>query len=185
MREQLTRSEEQQQETQEVQTVKELLSAENAMPTEDAEAAAATPKKKMERKKIIIGGVILLVIVVLAAVFLIPSKFERVKSEAVQIAGMVSGSGDYFMIDTYPDSYKNMDEVLASILLPQAQEDALEAIRYVNKELGFDGSVYSLMMKTTALMGRQTEENNKYKISWTYHPDEGLEVTYRKKECCN
>ena len=37
------------------------------------------------------------------------------------------------------------------------------------------------MMNTSALMGRQVEENDKYKVSWTYHPDDGLTVTYTKK----
>ena len=37
------------------------------------------------------------------------------------------------------------------------------------------------MMKTTALMGRQEEETKKYRVSWTYHPDRGLEVTYEEK----
>ena len=61
------------------------------------------------------------------------------------------------------------------------QENALEAIRYANDELGFNGSVYSKMMQTNALMGRQTEETAKYRVSWTYHPSDGLEVTYEKK----
>ena len=30
--------------------------------------------------------------------------------------------------------------------------------------------------------GRQSSENEKYKVSWTYHPDDGLKVTYEKKE---
>ena len=85
------------------------------------------------------------------------------------------------MIDTYPDEYKTMDSTLVSLLAPSAQENALEAIKYANEELGFNGSVYSQMMKTTALMGCQSAENDKYKVSWTYHPDEGLEVTYEKK----
>ena len=66
-------------------------------------------------------------------------------------------------------------------MLPSHQESALEAIKYANEELGFGDSVYSDMMNTTALMGRQTEENDKYKVSWTYHPDDGLTVTYTKK----
>lgn len=74
-----------------------------------------------------------------------------------------------------------MDELTQSLLLPDAQEGALEAIRYANEELGFNGSVYSQMMNTTALMGRQSAENDKYRVSWTYHPDDGLEVTYEKK----
>ena len=74
-----------------------------------------------------------------------------------------------------------MDSRVAELLKPQAQEDALKAIQYANEELGFSGSVYSQMLKTSALMGRQSEENSKYKVSWTYHPDEGLEVTYTEK----
>ncbi|MBQ9942147.1 MAG: hypothetical protein IJP03_03965 [Christensenellaceae bacterium] len=74
-----------------------------------------------------------------------------------------------------------MDEFVKSMLLPNTQENALEAIRYANDELGFNGSVYSKMMQTNALMGRQTEETAKYRVSWTYHPSDGLEVTYEKK----
>lgn len=74
-----------------------------------------------------------------------------------------------------------MDAISVAYLLPRAQENALEAIKYANKQLGFNGFLYSKMMETTALMGRQSEENDKYKVSWTYHPDEGLEVTYEKK----
>ena len=85
------------------------------------------------------------------------------------------------MIDTYPDAYAKMDDLLQSLLLPDAQDGALKAIRYANEELGFNGSVYSQMMNTTALMGRQSAENDKYRVSWTYHPDDGLEVTYEKK----
>lgn len=37
-------------------------------------------------------------------------------------------------------------------------------------------------METNALMGRQREENDKYRVSWTYHPNRGLEVTYEKSK---
>lgn len=143
--------------------------AETAPKTEVAVDTPATAKHKSTKKKIIIPAAAV-AIVAIAIVLLIPSKFERVRNECVHIAGMVTGSGDYFIIDTYPD-----------ILLPDAQENALEAIKYANEELGFNGSVYSQMMKTTALMGRQSAETAKYRVSWTYHPDNGLEVTYEKK----
>lgn len=146
---------------------------------EDSASEAAKPK--FTKKKLMIIGGAAVAVAVIAIALLIPSKFERVKTECVHIAGMVSGSGDYFTIDTYPDVYENMDPTLAAILLSSAQENALEAIKYANEELGFNGSVYSKMMETTALMGRQSEENDKYEVSWTYHPDDGLEVTYEKK----
>ena len=83
--------------------------------------------KITKKKLIIIGGIIIAVIIIALVISsMIPSKFERVKSECVQIAGMVSGSGDYFIIDTDPDIY-----------LPNAQANALEAIQYANEAICF------------------------------------------------
>ena len=140
-----------------------------------------TAKVRLTKKKIFILGVIAVVIIAVAFAFLHKSKFEKVKDECVKICGQVTGSGDYFTLDTYPDYYENMDKDLAAILASGVQEDTLEAIRYANEEFGFNGALYSKMIGTTALMGRQSEENDKYKVSWTYHPDDGLEVTYEKK----
>lgn len=136
-------------------------------------------KKKLSKKKIAIIGAVVAVVVIVAIIALIPSKFEKVKNECVQIAGQAATGKNYFSLDTDPD--ENMDETTRALLLPYTQEKTLKAIRYANRELDFPGSVYSDMLKTTALMGRQSEENSKYKVSWTYHPDHGLEVTYTKK----
>ncbi len=136
--------------------------------------------KLSKKKKLMILGAIIVVAVVVCIVF-IPSKFERVENECVHIAGSIASGKDYFKIETIPDTWDNMDSTVRSLMLPSHQENALEAIKYANEELGFSGSVYSDMMNTTALMGRQTEENSKYKVSWTYHPDDGLTVTYTKK----
>ena len=84
------------------------------------------------------------------------------------------------MLETIPDSWDNMDSTVRAIMLASHQQAALDAIKYANDELGFPG-VYSQMLKTNALMGRQSEENSKYKVSWTYHPDDGLTVTYTQK----
>jgi hypothetical protein len=85
-----------------------------------------------------------------------------------------AGEDHYFTIDTIPE-----DIYIAAI--PNSQEKALEAIQYANEQLGFSGAVYQKMLETNALMGRQSEENKKYRVSWTYHPDYGLEVTYEEK----
>ena len=138
-------------------------------------------KSKLVKKKLVVLGVVAVAVIAVAFAFLHKSKFEQVRNECVQIAGMIVGNGDYFTIDTYPDTYENIDDNMKALLLPDIQKNALEAIRYANEELGFNDSVYSKMMKTTALMGRQNEGTDKYKVSWTYHPDNGLEVTYEKK----
>ena len=42
---------------------------------------------------------------------------------------MIVGNGDYFTIDTYPDTYENIDDNMKALLLPDIQKNALEAIR--------------------------------------------------------
>ena len=174
MNDQLEKQEEQMSEPQEPR------GAGDVPPTEHG-AKAPAKKPRLTRKAGIILGVIAVVVVVVAFTLLHKSKFEQVREECVHIAGQVSGSGNYFTIDTYPDYFDGMDEAVVKLLQSDTQKNALEAIKYANKDLGFNDSVYSKMLKTSALMGRQSEETDKYKVSWTYHPDDGLEVTYEKK----
>lgn len=180
MNEQFVEHEELLNETQETPTAENIVPVDTSSEPnviETPEVIKPKPSKKI--LAIIAAGVI--AVIAIALIFFVPSKFDKVRSECVQIAGMVTGSGDYFIIDTLPDEYDNMDETVKALLLPNVQKKALEAIKYANEELGFNGSVYSQMMNTTALMGRQSAETEKYKVSWTYHPDDGLEVTYEKK----
>ena len=147
---------------------------------------------KGDKKKLILaggGGAAVLIILLVAFVLLRQSEFERVKNEAVQIVGSISSGDGYFTIDTnYMDIPSDKDtsdytqtELAWKIVNPDEQSKALEAIRMANEALGFNDSLYSKMMKTTALMGRQDAETKKYRVSWTYHPDRGLEVTYEEK----
>lgn len=160
------------------------------MPT--GEAAPAAGKKSFldsikawsKKKKIIVGSVAALLVVAAVASFalLYKSEFEQVSDECVQIAGMITGDGKTsFSLDTSPDDYANMDPNVAALLQSGTQEKVLKAIKHANTALGFDSGLYNQMLKTNALMGRQTEENDKYKVAWSYHPDDGLEVTYSKK----
>ncbi|MBP5661985.1 MAG: hypothetical protein J6X30_02385 [Clostridia bacterium] len=64
-------------------------------------------------------------------------------------------------------------------------DDVMNAISEVNKTLGFSESLLKKMRNTTALQGRQTEENETYRVTWTYHPDNGLEVLYEMKKYRN
>lgn len=153
----------------------------NPAETENNAEIVGMPQKKLSKKKLGVIGAIAVIVAIVIVVLLIPSKFDRVKSQCVHIAGSVSSGKNYFTLETIPDTWDNMDPTIRALMLPSHQEDVLEAVQYANKELGFSGSVYSDMLNTTALMGRQVEENNKYKVSWTYHPNDGLTVTYTKK----
>lgn len=134
----------------------------------------------MKKKQLIItaASIAAAILVVILVVFLVPSEFEQVKNECVQIAGRVVGNGNSFMIDTYPDEYKNVNSAVWDLLGPKTQENALKAIQYANEAFGFERLSLSDMLETTAQMGRKSVENDSYKVSWTYHPDDGLEVTY-------
>lgn len=166
-------------ESEKTETTEEVSTPEAATPEMSIDVEN-TPKKKISKKKLGIIGAIVAAIVIVAVVVLMPSKFDKVKNECVHIAGSIASGKGYFTIETIPDSWDSMDPTVRAIMLSSHQQDALDAIKYANEELGFPG-VYSQMMNTTALMGRQSDENSKYKVTWTYHPDDGLTVTYSKK----
>lgn len=79
----------------------------------------------------------------------------------------VADDGTFLSIDDNPldlDDYYN--------------EDADDAIQAINKELGFSDSLWNKMCTTTSNDGRQTDSNDKVTVSWKYHPNRGLSVTY-------
>lgn len=85
----------------------------------------------------------------------------------------------YISLDSNPYDFDRSDyPYLATMYL----SDVEAAIKGINSELGIPQSVYQQMLNTTALNGRQTKiyESLGVELSWTYHPDNGLEVTYSK-----
>ena len=147
---------------------------------------AKTPLSK--NKKILIAVIIAAVVV--AAIIVVNvvrgSVFDRMTDQILDQFPYADNAratdGSYLKLDTNPYD-KGFDDMSYTELsmINNVQSDTLEAIQYVNKELGFTDALYSKMMETSALMGRQTDENNKYRVSWTYHPDSGLEVVYEIK----
>lgn len=82
---------------------------------------------------------------------------------------------DYLIIDTNPydyDSSSPNSTTYASI--------ALSAIRIINNKLSLPSYLYNEMVKTRAIDGRETYSGTKANVSWRYHPNSGLEVTYTK-----
>lgn len=57
----------------------------------------------------------------------------------------------------------------------------LYEIENMNEKLGLPASLYNDMLQTTWSMGKQQETytNLGLTVTWTYHPDKGLEVTYK------
>ncbi len=78
--------------------------------------------------------------------------------------------GSYLFIDTNPDDWD--DDGLAYV-------DAYFAVENVNNALGLPDSLFKAMGETTGADGKQTEVFGNITVSWKYHPDKGLEVTYK------
>lgn len=79
----------------------------------------------------------------------------------------IASDGSYLSIDTNPydiDDYSDSEAILA--------------ILSVNEALEFPESVINKMSSTRALDGMQTYTGNGIEVSWTYHPDRGLEIMY-------
>lgn len=57
-----------------------------------------------------------------------------------------------------------------------------DMIEQVNTDLGFSSALFEKMCVTTWSQGRQAESNEQFTVSWTYHPDKGLEVMYEVKD---
>ncbi len=130
--------------------------------------------KFMNKNTIIIGGAAILAIVLIAIVLGQSSKFslEKVYEEigCTSTYCTLADDGSYIEIDTNP---LDLDDYSSST--------AAEYVKEANKACGFNDSLYSKMGKTRALDGTLTDENKNVKVSWTYHPDHGLNVVYTLK----
>ncbi len=82
----------------------------------------------------------------------------------------IASDESYIKIDTNP---YDIEDFYA--------EEASQLVADVNAALGFSESLYEKMNTTRALDGRQTDENDNFTVSWSYHPDNGLAVLYEKK----
>ncbi len=153
------------------------------------EAAMPAKTPLFKNKKILIA-VIIIAAAIVAAIVIVNvvrgSVFDRMTDQILEQYPYANNAraadGSYLKLDTnpYDKGFDDMSYVEMSAI-SSIQSDTLDAIQFVNKELGFTDALYSKMMETSALMGRQTDENDKYRVSWTYHPDSGLEVVYEIK----
>lgn len=61
----------------------------------------------------------------------------------------------------------------------QYDVDAAVDILSIITELNLPDTLFTEMCSTTALMGRQTKTYGDIEVSWSYHPDNGLDVFFR------
>lgn len=82
----------------------------------------------------------------------------------------IASDGSYLTIDTNPSDIDDYSD-----------SDAIAAILAVNEALELPDSVLNKMGQTRAMDGMQSYSTDDLEISWTYHPDNGLEVNYTLK----
>ena len=85
--------------------------------------------------------------------------------------GWTLGSdGSYLSVDT---NVYDLDDYSSTSIMDSIQD--------VNEDLGLPQSLWNDMLETAWSMGKQEEtfESVGIKVSWTYHPDKGLEATYK------
>lgn len=141
---------------------------------------AGVQKTNTKKKKTPIIIAIAAVAVVIAIVIAVSGggskgpNFKKIYDEyCSSIWADVGSDGSYLSIDTNP--YDNDDDGLA-------YPAAYSAIKEVNKALGLPDSLISDMGSTAGADGKQSETFSEQgvTVTWKYHPDKGLEVTYKK-----
>lgn len=133
------------------------------------------PMKDKKNTALIIGliaGAVVVIALILLFVFGGGTKdFNEMYGDMAEESWcIISEDGTYMRIDTNP---YDIDEYFIS--------DAYYKLEEINEDLGFSAALFEEMGETRALDGRQSEENDKYSVSWRYHPNSGLEVTYEIK----
>nr|MBQ6241784.1 hypothetical protein [Lachnospiraceae bacterium] len=148
----------------------------------EAQLRQAESAKKGSKTGIIIGAV--LASIALTAVILVvllgggkkKVDFKKIYDQYCKsIWASVGSDGSYLSIDTNP--FDIDDE-------GNAYPAAWEAIKKINSYLGLPASLNEKLGKTSAIDGRQREtyEKQGVNVSWKYHPDNGLEITYSRIE---
>lgn len=137
-----------------------------------------------KKKTVMIAGIAAAVLLVIIAAVALPKmgkkSFKKMYPDLAKETWCTIGSdGTWMRLDTNPTNMDNDDMTwtyYSTVFTP-----CNDMIEKVNLELGFSTAVYERMNSTTWSMGVQTASNDKYTISWTYHPDKGLEVMYEIK----
>lgn len=83
----------------------------------------------------------------------------------------VAEDGSYMTIDNNPLNLKG-----GSIIWNDA---GLKHVKLTNRSLGLPDWLYEEMANTRAIDGRQKEIFKDVTVTWSYHPNQGLEVIYR------
>lgn len=83
---------------------------------------------------------------------------------------ILAGDGSYLKFDTNPSDEED-----------GGYTDVWKEIAEANKMFGLPESINERMKTTNSMDGKVTETVDGIKVTWSYHPDRGLEVMYEKQ----
>lgn len=96
-----------------------------------------------------------------------PNLKDAANDYADQSYCYVADDGSYIALDTNPFNFEG-----------HTADGSIEAVQDINSNLGLPDYVYQRMIGTRAIDGTQMYEQDNISVSWTYHPDTGLEILY-------
>ncbi len=143
-------------------------------------------KSKKSKKSKKIAMVVIIIIAIICIFLAVVSSGSRTDFNDMysNISGQlwceIDENGEWIKLDTNPMDTED-DESDYYTDYYTFGKPCNEKIKEINIDLGFSTSLYEKMNSTSALQGVQSEENDNYKVTWTYHPDHGLEVMYEIK----
>ena len=133
-------------------------------------AVTAKKNKKKLLIPIIAGAAVLVVVLILVLGGGGEKDFNKMFGDIADKSWCyIASDGSYMTIDTNPYDIEDYTEYEAYLMLDT-----------INKDLGFSSALWNKMGETSAMDGRQTESNDNYTVSWKYHPDNGMDVTYER-----
>lgn len=98
------------------------------------------------------------------------SVFKTLHDVYADITITLASDESYLMIDTNPYNLKDNTT---------NKYTGLMHVKEVNQSLGLPDWLYEEIVSTRAIDGRQKESFDNVTVSWTFHPDQGLEVMYQ------
>lgn len=146
----------------------------------NAPAVTAAPQQKKSAAPLIIGivaGVAALFIAAVVIIFVMVGltgnrDFNDMYSDISSNSWCtIADDGTWMKLDTNPYDIED-----------SFNTQAWTQIKTVLDDLGFASAVSEEMMETRSIDGRQSASADGYEVSWSYHPDDGLEVLFDLEE---
>lgn len=150
------------------------------------------PSMKNENKKIAIIGIMIAVVAIV--IVLLVAKSSGTGNGMLSISTIdfsakysymadepyctISSDGTWMSLDSSPNDFNGN---LVSFIVNDYTVEVMDATTEINSDLGFSQAINEKMNHTTASQGKQTEENEKYKVTWSYDSYKGFSVLYEKK----